>query len=127
LTTAASLWTVAAIGLEVGGGLYVESVAATLIILVILAGIKPLEEWYQKRGNTHEIRLRVDSGTMSIDTLNNAPGYRSRRVTRYVSVPASDPQFEEVTVTLQRLSSTDVTDIVHQLEALPNVREAAKA
>lgn len=110
-----------------GGGLYVESVAATLIILIILAGIKPLEEWYQKRSNTHEIHLRVDSGTMSIDTLNNALGYRSRRVTRYVSVPASDPQFEEVTVTLQRLSSTDVTDIVHPLEALPNVREAAKA
>src|SRR6202050_1635206 len=49
LTTAASLWTVAAIGLAVGGGLYTEAVAATLIILIILAGIKPLEEWYQRR------------------------------------------------------------------------------
>src|SRR5580704_17767531 len=49
LTTAASLWTVAAIGLAVGGGLYTESIAATIIILVILAGIKPLEEWFQKR------------------------------------------------------------------------------
>jgi putative Mg2+ transporter-C (MgtC) family protein len=126
LTTAASLWTVAAIGLAVGGGLYVESVAATLIILIILAGIKPLEEWYQKRSNTREIRLRVESGKMSIDILNNALGYRARRVTRYVSVPASDPQFEEITVTLQRLSSADVAEIVQQLEALPNVHEAAK-
>ena len=43
LTTAASLWTVAAIGLAVGGGLYIEAITATIIILVILAGIKPLE------------------------------------------------------------------------------------
>src|SRR5215475_3689703 len=33
LTTAASLWSVAAIGLAVGSGLYVEAVAATVIIL----------------------------------------------------------------------------------------------
>src|SRR6202142_2280812 len=49
LTTAASLWTVAAIGLAVGGGLYVEAVAATILILIILAGIKPLEERFQQR------------------------------------------------------------------------------
>src|SRR5471032_546540 len=42
LTTAASLWSVAAIGLAVGG-MYTASVAATVIILIILAGIKPLE------------------------------------------------------------------------------------
>ncbi|MEK6350688.1 MAG: MgtC/SapB family protein, partial [Burkholderia sp.] len=43
LTTAASLWSVAAVGLAVGGGLYVAAIAATVIVLVILAGIKPLE------------------------------------------------------------------------------------
>src|SRR5271154_2222142 len=80
LTTAASLWTVAAIGLAVGSGLYVEAVAATVIILVILAGIKPLEEWYQRRSTTHEIRLRADSGKISADMLNTALGYRARRV-----------------------------------------------
>jgi putative Mg2+ transporter-C (MgtC) family protein len=44
LTTAASLWSVAAIGLAVGGGLYTASIAATIIILIILAGIKPIEK-----------------------------------------------------------------------------------
>lgn len=47
LTTAASLWAVAAVGLAVGGGLYVASVATTLIVLIILAGMKPIEEHYQ--------------------------------------------------------------------------------
>src|ERR1700744_2680176 len=53
LTTAASLWTVAAIGLAVGGGLYIAAVAATVLILVILAGLKPLEERFQGRNKSH--------------------------------------------------------------------------
>jgi putative Mg2+ transporter-C (MgtC) family protein len=43
LTTAASLWSVAGIGLAVGGGMYTAAFGATIIILVILAGVKPLE------------------------------------------------------------------------------------
>ncbi len=45
LTTAASLWAVAAIGLAVGGGLYVAAVATTLICLVILMALKPIERF----------------------------------------------------------------------------------
>jgi len=40
LTTAASVWAVAAIGLAVGGGLYVAATVATVIILVILSFIR---------------------------------------------------------------------------------------
>jgi putative Mg2+ transporter-C (MgtC) family protein len=43
LTTAAGLWTVAAIGLAVGGGLYLAACVTTAIVLLILAVIKPLE------------------------------------------------------------------------------------
>ena len=45
LTTAASIWTVAAIGLSVGGGLYFAAVVSTAVILGILAGVKPLERF----------------------------------------------------------------------------------
>ena len=44
LTTAAGLWTVAAIGLAVGAGLYLAATATTAIVLLILAAIKPLEK-----------------------------------------------------------------------------------
>jgi putative Mg2+ transporter-C (MgtC) family protein len=49
LTTAASVWVVAAIGLAVGGGMYVTAVAATAISLLILAGLKPLERRVVRR------------------------------------------------------------------------------
>jgi len=54
LTTTASIWTVAAIGLAIGGGLYFAGVASTLIILVILAGVKPLEELYRARNQSFQ-------------------------------------------------------------------------
>jgi len=59
LTTAASIWTVAAIGLAVGGGLYVAAGLSTTIILAILAGVKPLEEAYRDRNQT--CRLAIET------------------------------------------------------------------
>ena len=44
LTIAASLWAVAAIGLAVGSGLYLEATAATVVILAILTVVKLFEE-----------------------------------------------------------------------------------
>jgi putative Mg2+ transporter-C (MgtC) family protein len=126
LTTAASLWTVAAIGLAVGGGLYTEAVAATIIILVILAGIKPLEKWFQNRNQTLNMRLRVERGKMSLDTINDALGFSAARISRYVCMAAPDPGFDEVNITIKRLSRDDMAEVVRKLGALPNVREAAK-
>src|SRR5699024_8439334 len=44
LTTAAGLWTVAGIGLAIGSGMYIAGVATTVLAVVILALLKPLEK-----------------------------------------------------------------------------------
>ena len=126
LTTAASLWTVAAIGLAVGGGLYVEAVAATIIILVILAGIMPLEKWYQVRNQTLDMRLKVDRGKMSLDILKDTLGFPGRRISQFVCVASSDPSMDDVTLTIKRLSGDNMAEIIRKLGAMPNVREAVK-
>jgi putative Mg2+ transporter-C (MgtC) family protein len=126
LTTAASLWTVAAVGLAVGAGLYLEAVAATAVILIILAGIKPLEEWFAKRSQSHQLYIRADHGKVSIDSLNQALGYRARRITRYVCTHADDVEFDDILVTIARLSTGDIAEILTQLRALPDIREAVE-
>ena len=45
LTTAAGLWTVAAIGLATGGGMYYAAGITTFIALIILWAIQPLETY----------------------------------------------------------------------------------
>ena len=126
LTTAASLWTVAAVGLAVGAGLYVEAVAATVVILVILAGIKPLEEWFGRRSQSHQLYIRANHGKVSIESLNQVLGYRARRITRYVCTNAEDVEFDDILITIARLSTGDIADIIGQLRALPDIREAVE-
>ena len=121
LTTAASLWSVAAIGLAVGGGLYVEAVAATLVIVIILAGIKPLEERFQQRHVSHELVAEAAPGALSMGALEAALGYRGRRVIRYVARPSDTEGRENVSITFNRLSPAEVAEIEIMLRRIPGV------
>jgi putative Mg2+ transporter-C (MgtC) family protein len=60
LTTAASVWVVAAIGLAVGGGMYVTASVGTGITLLVLAGLKPLERSVARRRTASDTRLGLD-------------------------------------------------------------------
>jgi putative Mg2+ transporter-C (MgtC) family protein len=126
LTTAASLWSVAAVGLAVGGGLYIEAVAATVIILVILAGVKPLEERFQQRHKTHEILLEAEPGELSIAALDAALGYRARRIRKYVARPSDTEGLEDISITLTRLSLKEVEEIRRDLERVRGVKKVSQ-
>lgn len=57
LTTAAGLWTVAAIGLATGGGLYFAAAATTVIALIILWALQPIERSYSKKFKQSTLRI----------------------------------------------------------------------
>jgi putative Mg2+ transporter-C (MgtC) family protein len=84
LTTAASLWSVAGIGLAVGGGMYTAAVGATIIILIILAGMKPLERRFIAVKQQRNIDLLVERGSVSLDSVHNALGTGSVRVRQFI-------------------------------------------
>lgn len=61
LTTAASLWTVAAIGVLVGAGFYLMAAVAVLMALIILILLKEVEERVgRKKQLDFEIRMQSD-------------------------------------------------------------------
>ncbi|TXM60443.1 MgtC/SapB family protein [Methylobacterium sp. WL12] len=121
LTTAASLWAVAAIGLAIGGGLYVPAVATTTFVIAILAGVKPLEERWRDRMQTRTLRIVAKRGTLSIDTLHVATGERASRVRQFTARTAEDPALDEIEVAFVRLSATSVEAIAVTLRANPDV------
>lgn len=121
LTTAASLWAVAAVGLAVGGGLYVGAVAATLIILLILAGLKPVQERWHDRVQTRELRLIVKRGAITLDTLQEVAGLRPTSVRQFVARPAENEGEEAVTITVMRLSQDRMDSITRKLRDMPAV------
>lgn len=65
LTTASGLWTVAAIGLATGGGLYFAAGATTIIALIILWAIKPLEERFSRKFKSISICVVAKPGADS--------------------------------------------------------------
>src|ERR1700754_2510609 len=76
LTTAASVWSVAAIGLAGGGGLYFAAALATGIILLILVGIKPLEDAYRSRVQSAVLRVTAERGSLDPDHVKKLLGIR---------------------------------------------------
>ncbi|KWH29080.1 MgtC/SapB family protein [Burkholderia stagnalis] len=122
LTTAASLWSVAAIGLAVGGGLYVASISATFIILVILAGVKPLERRYFTVRQRRQLVLTVERGTLTFDSLHAALGPNSARVKQFIVQQAEDSdEHDDVRIALARVSELEYRAICDTLRALPGV------
>ena len=49
LTTASSIWAVAGIGMATGGGMYFAAAAATVLSLIILWGLQPLQKKFSPK------------------------------------------------------------------------------
>ncbi|MEI9965027.1 MAG: MgtC/SapB family protein [Caulobacteraceae bacterium] len=127
LTTAASLWAVAGIGLAVGGGLYTAAMASTAIILVILAGIKPIEERYRQSRQTVELKIQARRGEMSADLLRKTLGERAARVRQLIIRDNPAAGCEDVTIVLARTSPEDAARIGEQLNGLSCVTDLTGA
>lgn len=60
LTTAATLWVVAAIGMGVGSSHYVEAVGSTALVLAVLFPLGMAERWVESHRRTRRVMLQVD-------------------------------------------------------------------
>lgn len=83
LTTAASLWTMAGVGLAVGGGLYFAAFLSTLFVIIILALVKPLERRLFPR-QKNQITLLIDrqqATLREIETTLETLGLKVRQMT----------------------------------------------
>lgn len=66
LTTAATMWMVSAIGLAVGSGMYIVSIASTILTLVVLTVLHSWEKQIGLRGKT--------ASRLIVARVNNRPG-----------------------------------------------------
>lgn len=124
LTTAASLWTVAALGLAVGGGLYVPAAAGAVIVLLILIALKPVEDHFWKTRSNTLVELRAPRGLVSVGFLEEVLAWRASQVTQLIVLPSEDePGVDTVRIGLSRLPPRALNDIVSALSLRPEVRD----
>lgn len=121
MTTAASIWSVAGLGLAAGGGLYFAAAVSTVIILVILAGIKPLEEAYRARIQSCIFHMRSERGAVPFDDLKKALRVRGGQVKR-IEVQGASDDLEDTTIYLVRVSQADIRMGAARLKEAPGVQ-----
>jgi putative Mg2+ transporter-C (MgtC) family protein len=123
LTTAASIWTVAAIGLAVGGGLYFAAGVSTAVIIVILAGVKPLEEAYRARNQSCRLKIEATQASVTPEIVKQTLSIRTGQIKRFLTTPRDG--LEEVIVLLSKVSSQDIKGFVAKLNELDGVHSVA--
>ncbi|MBE7170650.1 MAG: MgtC/SapB family protein [Williamsia sp.] len=70
LTTAAGLWTVAAIGLATGGGMYFAASAATTLAIIILFILQPFEKKLSQRFTQRRLKISTSNESKSIQIVS---------------------------------------------------------
>ena len=125
LTTAASLWTVAAVGLAVGGGLYVAAATTTGLIVLILAGIKPMERrlFRARRRQTPLLILIIDRRETSLFAIEAVLEAAHLPLQRMLIQHGKGPDEDRLQITVDRTRSTNVLSVTEQLRRIPGVRE----
>ncbi|HEV2669987.1 MAG TPA: MgtC/SapB family protein [Gemmatimonadales bacterium] len=69
LTSAATIWVVAAIGIALGSGYYLEGVGTTLVVLVVLAGLGRAEKIVQSHSMRSTITIHARQGPTVLEDL----------------------------------------------------------
>jgi putative Mg2+ transporter-C (MgtC) family protein len=123
LTTAASVWAVAALGLAAGGGLYFAATISTVIILIILAGIKPIEEAYRARVQSCTLDVVAERDAFEALELKKVLGVRTAQIRRIVINNNADGVTQKLRIELVRMSRNDIRSGLDRLRHAPGVME----
>lgn len=71
LTTAASLWVVACVGLAIGMGYYVLSVLSGISVVVVLVSLKNFEDKFMDKNNLIKLEVQYVNQKSVMDTLDS--------------------------------------------------------
>jgi putative Mg2+ transporter-C (MgtC) family protein len=125
LTTAASLWTVAAVGLAVGGGLYIGAATATGLIIMILAGLKPIERrlFVTRRRQLPLLILVIDHRETSLSAIEAALEAANLHLQRMRIQHGKGQDEDRLQITVDNAHKTRVLSVTEQLRRIPGVRE----
>jgi putative Mg2+ transporter-C (MgtC) family protein len=123
LTTAASIWVVAAIGAAVGGGMYVVAAGTTALALVILAALLPMENRYFRARRSREVSLLVRRGAGSLAAIEAAVQAVGQRLDRIVVQPGEAGEVDRIDIMLGPTPTRELSSLVDHLRQLEGLRQ----
>jgi putative Mg2+ transporter-C (MgtC) family protein len=124
LTTAASVWTVAAIGLAVGGGMYRAALIATGLALVLLLAMRPVERRLDRRWRKQTITAVYDPKIASPDMVLSALRAISLHAARLSVERQTGSDKDQIQITLDESGQMVMQNALQVVARLDGVQSA---
>jgi putative Mg2+ transporter-C (MgtC) family protein len=123
LTTAASVWAVAGVGLAVGGGLPITASVGTAFILLVQGGLRPVKQrLFQDQSRYHQLVLAVSDSHGVLKAVRKVaagnPGFDLVSLQFDDAVNGSDGR---IRLSLEVEDPDDVLKVIQQLQDIPGV------
>ncbi len=121
LTTAASLWAVACIGLAVGTGFYSAAIIAAVIVFITLFLLSKLENnMAEKAKNNPEVLIRLENKPGKLGEVASYIGKSGANITN-VNIEDDEEAFLLVRFTLRLPKGENKEDLVNHLKTMTGI------
>jgi putative Mg2+ transporter-C (MgtC) family protein len=121
LTTASGLWTVAAIGLATGGGMYFAAGVTTIIALIILWALQPLERRYSKRFKQKTLRIVTTLNADTTELLKKLLEGNGSKIQSFI-MDRNDDEFI-LQLKFDNLDMARIIDTINELQKDTTIKE----
>ncbi|WPR70987.1 MgtC/SapB family protein [Flavobacterium sp. NG2] len=121
LTTAAGLWTVAAIGLATGGGMYFAAGVTTAIALTILWALQPLELMYTKKFKQKTLTIVTSLNINNTDLFKNLSNGDESKIQNF-TFERNENEFT-FQLKLENMEVAKINNLIDELKKDPAIKE----
>jgi putative Mg2+ transporter-C (MgtC) family protein len=126
LTTAASVWAVAAVGLAAGGGMFTAAVTATTLILVTLTALKRIEDFFAVRTHPSCVLSLIVVDGQAAERLIADELSRQHLELPAIRFSAGDvPGTRRIDATLTNLPARELLALAARLQAAEGILEVS--
>lgn len=121
LTTASGLWTVAGIGMATGGGMYFAASATTVLALIILWGMQPLQKKFSSKFQQKSLIISAKINTNPTDIINRLIDNKSIKFSNFSVTKLADEQV--IVLHLDKSHNPTLMKIVEELNQDPEIKK----
>ncbi len=123
LTTAASLWAIAGMGLALGAGMYVQAGVGTLIIFLTLTLLNRVELWIAAKKRFKQVTLRIADTPGQMGSIGTALGKLRVSIKKIEIKDIAESKEALLILLLEVPPYLDMTTVVIELSELSGVFE----
>ncbi|NLI61519.1 MAG: MgtC/SapB family protein [Clostridiales bacterium] len=120
LTSAATLWVVACLGLAIGAGFYWGAIAATIIVYITLILLKKVEVSLFKNTGTTKVAIDLINAPGQIGKVTELMGRLNIQI-RDISISPSDESWIHVVFLINLPPATTIKTLLNELSQMEGV------